>query len=82
MTTSRAGWQDFPLVLRILFEAFENNIYLDSLLLLLDGLCKVKAQHVYGIGRETKSFILLIKNVEASGDSFYHEIVCLGFYIS
>ena len=36
--TIKAGWQDVSLAFRSLAEAFKNNIFLDSFLLLFDGL--------------------------------------------
>ena len=74
----KVGWQDILLAFRFLAEALKNNIlYFDSLLLLLDGLWKNKAQYVvmeqkYNI----TSFICPNKNVEAYGDTLYHGIVC------
>ena len=49
--------------------------------MLFDGHWKMKAQYVV---KEQKHDIFNFpsKNLEASGDSFYYEIVCLGFYIS
>ena len=58
---------------RSLTEAFKNNIYYDSLLLLFDGLGKEKGQ-IYGLGRQT-SFIYRGKKSETSGDSLYHLII-------
>ena len=41
----KTGWQNIPLAFRSLAEAFKNNIiYLDPLLLLFDGLWKMKAE--------------------------------------
>ena len=68
----KTGWQDVPFP-RSLAEAFKNNIYYDSLLLLFDGLGKEKGQ-IYGLGRQT-SFIYRGKKSETSGDSLYHLII-------
>ena len=61
--------QDAPLASWSLAEVFKNNIFLDSLLLLFDGLQKVKVQ--YMVQEEKHNiFHFLSKNVEAYGDSF------------
>ena len=46
-------------------------MFLDLLLLLFDGLYEVKTQYMV---QEEKQ----CKNVETSGNSLYHEIVCPG----
>ena len=42
----KAEWHDVPFTSRSLAEAFKSNKFLDSLLLLFDGLYKVKAQYM------------------------------------
>ena len=52
----KAGWQVVrPAAFRSLAEVFKNNMYLDSLLLLFDGLWKVKAQYMV---KEEKQHLL------------------------
>ena len=68
----KARWQNVLLVSRSLVETFENNIFSDSLVLLLES-----EGPIYGIGRVTTSFIFPCKNVKASGDSLYDETVFL-----
>ena len=59
------------LVFRSLDQTFKNNIYLDSLLLLLDGLWK--AQYMV-LEEKQNIFSFPSKNFDASVDSLYDEI--------
>ena len=64
---------------------FKCNIYLDSLLLLFDGLWKFDvwcSPNIWYGKRKISSCVFPNKNVEATRDSLYHGVVCLGLYVS
>ena len=60
----KAGWQDVLFAFRSLAEAFKDNINLDSLLLLYDGLWKEKGP-IYGIEKQTLHLLFfMVKKVK------------------